>query len=79
MKEKVIGVRLTNEEYELLEAWRCQLRLEDMASHTKTMSAFIASLLKHDIDALRAIREREQKKAVAKRKRELKKAQNDAI
>lgn len=77
-KEKVVSVRLTKEQYEVLEWARVNIFNDDNA---KTMSRFIAHVLKADIDVFSRDRHNAFKKQEATAKRratlEAKKAAND--
>lgn len=77
-KEKVVSVRLTKEQYEVLEWARVNIFNDDNA---KTMSQFIAHVLKADIDVFSRDRHNAFKKQEATAKRratlEAKKAAND--
>lgn len=76
-KEKVVAVRLTGEQLEALEWSRVNIHAGE--PYTKTMSQFVAHLLKFHIDGASKHRDAKLKRdeAAAKRKatREAKKAQ----
>ena len=73
MKEKVVAIRLTTEEYEMLEYGRIQIGVPDIPARAKTTSAYIRHLVLADIQGFRVIK----KKAEAAAKRKAKKAAND--
>ena len=78
-KEKVVAVRLTQSQLEALEWCRSMMHVDE--PYTKTMSQFVAHLLKHHIDIASEQRaayfKREEAAAKRKATREAKKAASD--